>query len=169
MNGHIDTPGNRRQRIVVLGGGIAALACVFDLTREANWQDRFDITIYQMGWRIGGKGASGRNAARHGRIEEHGLHVWPGFYHQSFRIMRSCYRELDRPADVPVRTWRDAFRPQSHLVVQEAINQQSVPWSFRAPILPGTPGDDHASLTPRELLFRMLASIEQMVESLDTT
>ena len=29
---------------------------------QPGWQDRYEITVYQMGWRLGGKGASGRNA-----------------------------------------------------------------------------------------------------------
>ena len=44
-----------------------------------------------MGWRLGGKGASGRGVAD--RIEEHGLHLWMGFYENAFRLMRDCYEE----------------------------------------------------------------------------
>src|SRR5262249_28937987 len=51
------------------------------------------------GWQRGGKGASGRapylpqdgSTAR--RIEEHGLHIWFGFYEHAFRMMRSVYEE----------------------------------------------------------------------------
>ena len=77
--------------------------------------DRFErITVYQRGWRLGGKGASSRGA--HGRIEEHGLHVLLGYYDQTFDVMRRCYEALDRPqADpaCPIRTWDDAVAPSN--------------------------------------------------------
>src|SRR3954468_3624419 len=80
---------------------------------EPGWQDELaSITVYQRGWRLGGKGASSRGV--HGRIEEHGLHVWLGYYHNAFRLMREVYDELDRPTtapDCPIRTFDDAFLP----------------------------------------------------------
>src|SRR5262245_42522711 len=93
--------GAAMQRIAVLGGGMSGLAAVFGITEAPNWQDQYDITVYQLGWRLGGKGASGRNAAREQRIEEHGLHVWGGFYENAFRVMRACYADLARPPGAP--------------------------------------------------------------------
>ena len=81
------------EKIAVLGGGAAALAAVFALTELPESRSRYDITIYQMGWRLGGKGASSRDPARRGRNEEHGLHVFGGFYHNTFSLMRDCYAE----------------------------------------------------------------------------
>ena len=53
-----------REKLVILGGGAAAITAAFELSRPG-WQDRFEsITLYQMGWRLGGKGASGRGRAR---------------------------------------------------------------------------------------------------------
>jgi uncharacterized protein with NAD-binding domain and iron-sulfur cluster len=64
----------KREKIVILGGGMAALTTAFELTNAKDWQERFEsITVYQLGWRLGGKGASGRGP--HARIEEHGLHL----------------------------------------------------------------------------------------------
>lgn len=45
------------QKIAILGGGIGALATAAELTNDPDWQRNYDITIYQMGWRLGGKGA----------------------------------------------------------------------------------------------------------------
>ena len=55
--------------------------------------DRYDITVYQQGWRLGGKGASGRGRLE--RIEEHGLHIWFGFYENAFRMLHECHEQLD--------------------------------------------------------------------------
>ncbi len=49
------------QRIAILGGGVGAMTAAFWLSSGDNWQDRYQIDVYQMGWRLGGKGASGRN------------------------------------------------------------------------------------------------------------
>ena len=37
------------------------MAAVWALTQLPNWNDDYEITVYQMGWRLGGKGASGRD------------------------------------------------------------------------------------------------------------
>jgi glycine/D-amino acid oxidase-like deaminating enzyme len=58
------------QKIAILGGGIGALATAAELTNDPNWQKNYDITIYQMGWRLGGKGANGRNRDISNRIPE---------------------------------------------------------------------------------------------------
>ena len=47
------------QKIAVLGGGIGSLSAVFEITSDPDWKSKYDITVYQMGWRLGGKGASG--------------------------------------------------------------------------------------------------------------
>jgi uncharacterized protein with NAD-binding domain and iron-sulfur cluster len=96
-------------RVAVVGGGCAALTTAFELTRPEH-EGRFEVTVYQMGWRLGGKGASGRGVSD--RIEEHGLHLWLGFYENAFRLMRECYQE--RRELLPgsrFTDWRDAFRP----------------------------------------------------------
>ena len=66
------------------------------------------------------QGASSRGP--HGRIEEHGLHLWLGFYENAFRLLRECYAELDRPTTdpaAPIRTWRDALWPAAHIGIED--------------------------------------------------
>src|SRR6202451_3836957 len=93
--------------VAVIGGGCAAITAAFELTRPQH-QGKFHVTIYQLGWRLGGKGASGRGPAD--RIEEHGLHIWMGFYENAFRLLRECYAEVDRdPHQCRFADWRDAF------------------------------------------------------------
>src|SRR5215468_4449692 len=94
-------------RVAIVGGGCAALAAAFELSRP-ELGGRYAITVYQQGWRLGGKGASGRGPA--GRVEEHGLHVWMGWYENAFRLLRACYGELAAaPGAWPALHWRDAF------------------------------------------------------------
>src|SRR5215207_550753 len=109
------------EKIAILGGGAGSLAAAYHLTTSADWRERYEITVYQQGWRLGGKGASGRNAQLAQRIEEHGLHIWFGFYANSFAMMRAVYAELDRPVDAPLARWDQAFRPHDYLALAEPV------------------------------------------------
>jgi len=96
-------------RVAIMGGGCAGISAAFELTRPEH-RGRFAVTVYQQGWRLGGKGASGRGEA--GRIGEHGLHVWMGFYENAFRLIRECYAELGKdPETESLGDWREAFSP----------------------------------------------------------
>ncbi|MEO1316278.1 MAG: NAD(P)-binding protein, partial [Pseudomonadota bacterium] len=81
-----------KQKIAIVGGGVGGMSTAIALTNQPGWQDKYDITLYQMGWRLGGKGASGRGPD--GRIQEHGLHIWLGFYENAFRAMNDAFGEL---------------------------------------------------------------------------
>ncbi|MEE6169857.1 MULTISPECIES: FAD-dependent oxidoreductase [unclassified Mycolicibacterium] len=129
-------------KIAILGGGVAGLSAAWRLS-EPGWQNRFDsITVYQRGWRLGGKGASSRGM--HGRIEEHGLHVWLGSYENAFTLLRECYTELDRDATdptAPIRTWRDALIPADNPALAEEWGGGWQLWFGTHPVTPGLPGD----------------------------
>jgi len=138
---------------------------------EPGWRDRFErITVYQRGWRLGGKGASSRG--RHGRIEEHGLHVWLGFYENAFRLLRECYEELDRPTRDPqaaVLTWRDAIRPASAVGLEDRDRDDWHHWLARfAPndLEPGGPSEDYRPASLAEFALRALRLVIDGVESL---
>ena len=93
-----------RKRIAIVGGGCAAMAAAWDLTSRKK-AGSCDVTIFQMGGRLGGKAASSRNAPGFGdRIEEHGLHLWLGYYET-----RSGWWDLLRGAP-GARTARESFR-----------------------------------------------------------
>jgi uncharacterized protein with NAD-binding domain and iron-sulfur cluster len=137
----------QRQKIAVLGGGMASLAAAFELTDQPGWSDRYEVTVYQMGWRLGGKCASGRNLAQNGRIEEHGLHVWGGFYENSFRLIRKCYTELARPDGAPMARWEDAFKPHSFVVFEEEVDGAWRRWPRMLAVNEERPGEGHELLS----------------------
>src|SRR5689334_5474693 len=120
---------------------MGAMATAWTLTSEPGARDLYDITVYQMGFRLGGKGASGRNAKYHQRIEEHGLHVWLGFYENAFRAMRGCYDELERPPGAPLATWQDAFKKHDLVVLMDQVDASFSPWAFDFPENGQLPGD----------------------------
>jgi predicted NAD/FAD-binding protein len=44
------------QKIAVLGGGVGSITAAYWLTSQPGWQERYQVTVYQQGWRLGGKG-----------------------------------------------------------------------------------------------------------------
>lgn len=155
--------GPAKQRIAVLGGGVGAMSTVWALTSQDGWQDRYDITVYQMGWRLGGKGASGRGPD--GRIQEHGLHIWLGFYENAFRVMREVFAEIrDEPA--VFHSVEDAFEPHDLIGAMERFDDAWRPWLVNCPRLKGEPGDGvpHQYRTMWDIVVAALDSIEGWVE-----
>lgn len=127
------------QKVAILGGGASSLTVAYELTNQPDWRDRFEsITVYQQGWRLGGKGASGRG--RDGRIEEHGLHIWMGWYENAFKMMRAVYAELNRPADAPLATWDAAFKRHGFIDLGEQVNGLWTNWPLEFPTDEDTPG-----------------------------
>lgn len=144
-------------RVAVLGGGVGAITAAFDLTSPRH-RGRYDVTVYQLGWRLGGKGASGRGA--NGRIEEHGLHIWLGFYENAFRLMRECYDELGRGDESPLATMGDAFQPAPRFGVAEQRLDRWQTWTNWFPDQPGRPGDERpGDRSPHTVL----SSVKQLV------
>lgn len=162
----------RRPRVAILGGGMAGLSAAWRLSESA-WQDRFEsITVYQRGWRLGGKGASSRGP--NDRIEEHGLHIWLGSYENAFALLRECYAELDRehtdPA-APIRTWDQAMVPAEELGMADRFGDDWLIWPgklSRTDDLPGDPDAAGRELTVVSFLGRALQLLLDFAESLSS-
>ncbi|MEA2267006.1 MAG: hypothetical protein QOE27_2589 [Solirubrobacteraceae bacterium] len=139
-----------RRRVAILGGGQAALTVALQLTDPRNpAAARTDVTIYQLGWRLGGKGATGRPADPP-RILEHGLHNWFGFYDNSFAQIRTVYDELARPPGSPLATFEEAFEPAHQAVFVEWIAGRPLLWEVTNPDNDATPGEGGLWLDPLE-------------------
>jgi uncharacterized protein with NAD-binding domain and iron-sulfur cluster len=156
--------------VAVIGGGCASIAAAFELTRPEH-RGKYHVTVYQQGWRLGGKGASGRGPA--GRIEEHALHVWLGCYDNAFRLLRECYAELGRDrrrwrfAD-----WQDAFFPDSHVgIADPSPNGGWVTWTAHFAPGKGLPGDsirDENPFTIRSYFARAAALLRTLLFGVET-
>jgi uncharacterized protein with NAD-binding domain and iron-sulfur cluster len=118
----------RRQKVAILGGGPAALAAMMDLSK---YPERYELTLYSLGWRLGGKCASGRgfsssvadsNEARHvawQRNQEHGLHMALGFYENFFDLLRQAYDNLNRSEEWALSKWQDAVAPRRCFTLED--------------------------------------------------
>ena len=149
-------------RVAIVGGGCAAVSTAFELTRPEH-QGRYRVTIYQQGWRLGGKGASGRGPAD--RIEEHGLHLWLGYYENAFQLMRECYAEAGRdPESCPIADWRDAFFPAGHVSLADRKPDGSwLNWMAFFPPTAGAPGDPLDERNPYSMQGYMTRAAELIV------
>jgi uncharacterized protein with NAD-binding domain and iron-sulfur cluster len=134
-----------KKKIAILGGGPAGLAVAWELTRQADWDQHYEVTVYQPGWRLGGKCRTGRGPAS--RIEEHGIHVFMGSYDNVFAMLKDAYAERQRLGyglASPYATWSDAFEPCNSTVLMQATGPGLVPWTAWPIVLPANdavPGD----------------------------
>jgi len=126
------------KQIIVLGGGMGALTAAYYLTDQPGWKQNYDVTVYQLGWRLGGKCASSRNAQHNHRIEEHGLHVWFGFYQNAFALLRGCYAELGLSS--PLDPTQGVFEPRDEISMLESEGSRWAPWGLEFPLHDGEPG-----------------------------
>jgi uncharacterized protein with NAD-binding domain and iron-sulfur cluster len=156
--------------VAVIGGGCASIAAAFELTQPRH-KGTYHVTIYQLGWRLGGKGASGRGVA--GRIEEHGLHVWLGCYDNAFLLLRQCYEELNRTERKGRgKNWRDLFLTDSHIAAAGNSAQGGwINWAAVFPPAPGLPGDPldaHNPFAVKNYFARAAALLRTLLLGIET-
>lgn len=152
-----------KRKIAILGGGMAGLSAAYQLSRTDELRGAYDVTVYQMGWRLGGKGASGRDEL--GRNLEHGLHVWFGFYENTFKLLQEIYEQ--RP---PIKGgwamphWHDAVKPQAFtpLGLENADGEWSY-WPLTWAANKGIPGSGGLFPTLFELLGMMADWIKLII------
>jgi uncharacterized protein with NAD-binding domain and iron-sulfur cluster len=157
----------RRIQVAILGGGCGAMAAAFYLTSTAELRERYEVTVYQLGWRLGGKGATGRDPRKDygNRVYEHGLHLWLGWYDNAFNVIQQVYAEWQKKPGNPFRTWSDAFQAQHFFTLQQDIAEPAggVRWVTRnvpLPKLPGTPGYGASPLSLIEYLEALIRWME---------
>ena len=149
------------KKLAIVGGGVGAMTTAFEITNNPDWKDIYEsITVYQMGWRLGGKGASGRSGDE-GAIEEHGLHIWLGFYNNAFKAIQHAYQELGREPGTPLASWTDAFKKHSYIVLAQQFKEQWYPWEFNFRENCDTPGKGD----PLPTLWDHIVSTTEWIES----
>jgi uncharacterized protein with NAD-binding domain and iron-sulfur cluster len=155
--------GGGPEKIAILGGGIGALVTAFELTSQPGWQDRFDITLHQIGWRLGGKCASSRGV--HGRIEEHGIHAFLGSYYNALPMMAACYAELGRAPGEPLATFEAAFLPESFVLMWEWREPALQKWPMTFPRNAIAPTDATAFVATEKILGGVLETLSNIFGS----
>lgn len=100
-----------KRRVAIIGGGLAGLTAAYELSRTAAARERWDVTVYEMNHLLGGRLASAHHDERFGRNEEHGLHVWFGFYDNAFRLAEAVWADAPRLPNCPWPDLWSALRP----------------------------------------------------------
>ncbi len=103
-----------RRKVVVIGGGIAGLTAAYELSRTDAARARWDVEVVEMGHRYGGRLASTYRPEKWHRNEEHGLHVWFGFYDNTFRLASDVWNDVKKPENCPWTSVWDGLRPMHH-------------------------------------------------------
>jgi uncharacterized protein with NAD-binding domain and iron-sulfur cluster len=144
-------------RVAIVGGGCAGMAAAWQLSKLGGYK----VTVYESSSHLGGKCASSRDSQ--GRIHEHGLHVWLGFYENAFRMMRECYAEVEGrgwgPGALPGDklshgSIEDAFFSEPNIGVAiprkelgDGGQRQWTIWNDYLPPGQGLPGEDFGDRT----------------------
>jgi uncharacterized protein with NAD-binding domain and iron-sulfur cluster len=137
------SPDVSRQRIAILGGGPAGLSAAWSLSATQALRDKYDVTVYQSGWRVGGKCGQGRQGPAN-RIEINGTHYLFGAYDACFALAREIFTELDAAGDTRFGTFDDQFLPCNVVAMKEFFNGNWYTWALTIPgngKPPGTPGE----------------------------
>ena len=155
-----------REHIAILGGGVGGCVAAYWLSSTEELRKKYRVTLYQTGWRLGGKGASSRNPEKKFRSEEHGPHVWFGFYENAFTTLRRCVNELDlkkHPLGDVDRMFDDdiddggqgLFEASREGVFFNRISGKDwYPWKVEMDRYPGEPGDGDPQPDVRDSLWR---------------
>lgn len=151
------------QKVAILGGGMGGLATAYQLTSQPGWRDRFEVTVYQLGWRLGGKCASSRGP--NARIEEHGIHGFMGSYFNALPMMAEVYAELGRRPGQPLATFEEAFRGSNFTLMWEWREGALRPWPVRTPPHAGPPTDGAAYQGLRTAIESILADVGEMLSA----
>ena len=155
----------RREKIVILGGGLAALSTAFELTSQPGWQQRYEITLHTLGWRLGGKCASSRGP--NDRIEEHGIHLFMGSYFNAMRQLKSVYDELGRKPSAPLSSFETAFHPVQRVMLWEWWRGALRRWPLHVPANKRSPacGEVKPRIPYASPLMRVIAQVFKVVQT----
>lgn len=149
----------KKKKIAILGTGVGSLSTAFELTDYPGWNDLYDITVYQMGWRAGGKTASSRG--KNERVEERGIHILQGWYWNVFRLFRRTYDERKAKGIAPkakFQNWYDAVQKDTTtLLTTENSKGEWESWPFVFPEDELIPGD--AGPIGFKVMFRRLCGV----------
>lgn len=181
LNVEMVSPKPDRKKVAILGGGPAGLAAMMDLSK---YPEKFELTLYQMGWRLGGKCTSGRGfvspLATEGndpdsgesswlRNQEHGLHMALGFYENFFDLLRQAYAAINRPETAPFRDYRDVLRPRETFTLEDHWHQwRDVPFNQlpHNDLIPGERARHAAASGGRPELLDGVLSFVELLKSL---
>jgi uncharacterized protein with NAD-binding domain and iron-sulfur cluster len=155
--------GSAPKKIVIVGAGVAGLSTAFNLTDpdvNPDWRDRYSVDVYQLGWRVGGKCATGRNPDACERIQEHGIHIFANFYFNALRMVKTVFAEVEWDEHDKHRTMEEAFLPSAVVYNTDYFDKQWHGFLSRFPLSDGVPWEGPPSADTRQLMQNALSLID---------
>jgi uncharacterized protein with NAD-binding domain and iron-sulfur cluster len=140
-------------KVAILGGGMAALAAAFEITNSPG----YEVTIYTLGWRLGGKCASSRGPDA--RIQEHGIHGFLGSYYNANVMLARVYDQLKRDPQAPLPTFESAMVGMDALQMYRGPTRSEM-LNLEFPANDLNPADPTVALTVEELVDALIAWAE---------
>jgi uncharacterized protein with NAD-binding domain and iron-sulfur cluster len=137
-----ETADSPKRKIAILGAGPAGLTAAIALTDTPELREKHEVTIYQMGWRAGGKFGTGR-VPPHNWVNLNGTHYLFGGYANGLATVRHVFEELNRLGDMSYGTFEDNLIPINFLVFKHEWKGRIVDWRILMPsnrVAPGSPG-----------------------------
>jgi uncharacterized protein with NAD-binding domain and iron-sulfur cluster len=151
-----------RTRVAILGGGPAGLAAASGLSSTPDLRARYEVTVYQAGWRVGGKCGQGRQGPMN-RIDQNGTHYLFGAYDNCFRVAREAYDVLEAEGDDRFGTYEDQFIPRSKVALMQFFRGEWHVWPLEIPTNRGVPGEGGELPTLSEFLSMALQWMIEVV------
>ncbi len=151
-----------KTKVVILGAGPAGLAAAYGLSANQRLRDRYDVTIYQAGWRAGGKCASGR-AGPENRIVQNGTHYLFGCYDSTLAVMRNAYAELGQTGVNDFGDYDKSLLPRDMLALKHRFRGKWRLWPIPLPSNTSVPGLDTGNLRPVDYLSMFLQMLVTFV------
>lgn len=149
---------------MIIGGGASGLSAAYELSRTPALRERHELTVVQMGYRLGGKLASGRRLDRAARNEEHGLHVWFGFYDNAFALWREVFERVASDGSL-IRGLDDVLEPCRFAPFGRTAVDAYGAWTVLFPGDSARPGDPTPP-RPSQVIERLVDVVRTRVQML---
>jgi uncharacterized protein with NAD-binding domain and iron-sulfur cluster len=162
MNGSDKNP-VRKKRVCILGAGTAGLAAAYGLTDKQELRDKYDVTVYQVGWRLGGKCATGRSEPQKA-VQQNCAHYLFGCYSNTLTMARDTYEELSQAGMQEFDDFDGVLLPRNLVALKECFQGQWETWSINFPTNSAVPGQDSTERLEAKYVVEMI--IEWLLQAI---
>lgn len=151
-----------KKKVAILGAGPAGLAAAFGLSATPELRDTYEVTVYQMGWRAGGKCSSGREGEEN-RVDQNGTHYLFGCYDNTLDMARVAYAELAEAKNKDFGTYKSSLLPRDLLALKHFFRGKWRMWAMPLPGNDVAPGTEPGRLRPGEYLMMAFQALIYMI------